>query len=490
MGCIKCNYSGIIYNCLNCYGEAEYDVEFEKYFCNNCEMLHEDYSVASGDCHYCSNEKNDEIEINVNKKKLIFFFDTETNGLPINFNSDIGDISNWPRIVQIAYQIYDTNNNHIKSENLIIKPIDFTISDESIKIHKITNDFAKKEGINIEEAIKIINKDSQNIEIIVGHNLGFDYPVLNCEYKRLGLINPFENLKQICTMLWSTEYCAIKYQNGYKWPKLSELHYKLFGYNFDEAHNASIDIKATVKCFWQLVENCVITLPKSENLDYKLINSKETENSLIIDEKQLIPYRKGNLWGYCYHNKEMIIEPIYERTKIFKEGLAPVKINGKWGFINDTGKFVIPPDYTRATHFKNDKSYVVFNDNLYKIDKNLILELIRKKGEWEWCQSLEDNVAEAIEILIENEDCYHKIMDFGKNPFKWQLNHEGLSGWNEYMIPMFENDKFGFQSLDIFDKQIPAIFDNGYDFESGLAYVEYNGKWGYINFLGTRFWED
>lgn len=35
-------------------------------------------------------------------------------------------------------------------------------------------------------------------------------------------------------------------------PKLSELHYKLFGTQFDEAHNAAVDINATAKCFWQM----------------------------------------------------------------------------------------------------------------------------------------------------------------------------------------------------------------------------------------------
>ena len=47
------NYYFLLYNnktiyiCTNCYGEAEYDVEFENFFCDTCEMLHEKYSVVS-----------------------------------------------------------------------------------------------------------------------------------------------------------------------------------------------------------------------------------------------------------------------------------------------------------------------------------------------------------------------------------------------------------------------------------------------------------
>jgi hypothetical protein len=47
-------------------------------------------------------------------------------------------------------------------------------------------------------------------------------------------------------------FCAIQGLYGYKFPKLSELHYKLFRTGFEEAHNAAVDIQATTKCFWEL----------------------------------------------------------------------------------------------------------------------------------------------------------------------------------------------------------------------------------------------
>lgn len=50
----------------------------------------------------------------------------------------------------------------------------------------------------------------------------------------------------------STSFCAIPAAYGYKWPKLSELHFKLFKTGFEEAHNAAVDIKATAMCFWEM----------------------------------------------------------------------------------------------------------------------------------------------------------------------------------------------------------------------------------------------
>ncbi|MEI7596759.1 MAG: hypothetical protein WCK02_13495 [Bacteroidota bacterium] len=56
----------------------------------------------------------------------------------------------------------------------------------------------------------------------------------------------------------STNYCRIPGPYGFKWPKLSELHVKLFGVDFEEAHNAAADINATAKCFWAMREKGLI----------------------------------------------------------------------------------------------------------------------------------------------------------------------------------------------------------------------------------------
>lgn len=51
----------------------------------------------------------------------------------------------------------------------------------------------------------------------------------------------------------SIEYCKISNEKnpakGYKWPKLQELHNRLFNYNYTVEHNAENDVEATAKCF-------------------------------------------------------------------------------------------------------------------------------------------------------------------------------------------------------------------------------------------------
>ncbi|HTF02398.1 MAG TPA: WG repeat-containing protein, partial [Bacteroidia bacterium] len=56
----------------------------------------------------------------------------------------------------------------------------------------------------------------------------------------------------------------------------------------------------------------------------------------------LIPYRKGDLWGYVDSTKKIIIEPVYDNVEFFEFGRAVVQKKGKQGVIDPSGKTVIP----------------------------------------------------------------------------------------------------------------------------------------------------
>ena len=60
----------------------------------------------------------------------------------------------------------------------------------------------------------------------------------------------------------------------FKWPKLTELHVKLFGEAFAEAHNASADVEATARCFLELIRLGVIPFAKAGMTADELRNYK------------------------------------------------------------------------------------------------------------------------------------------------------------------------------------------------------------------------
>jgi DNA polymerase-3 subunit epsilon len=76
----------------------------------------------------------------------------------------------------------------------------------------------------------------QEIGKLVAHNMSFDKKIVGAEFLRNGMQNSIATKRKICTMGSTTNFCAIHGHYGYKWPKLSELHYKLFKTNFEEAH--------------------------------------------------------------------------------------------------------------------------------------------------------------------------------------------------------------------------------------------------------------
>jgi DNA polymerase-3 subunit epsilon len=183
---------------------------------------------------------------------MYLFFDTETTGLPKNWKAPITDLNNWPRLVQLAYLIYDEEGNMIAEKNCIIKPDGFTIPEEAARIHRISTDRAHKEGIELKSALDDFQSLINQVKFLVAHNIDFDEKIIRAEFLRMMLEDNVAKKSKICTMQSSTNFCALKGPYGYKWPKLSELYYKLFQTNFDEAHNATFDILATAKCFWEL----------------------------------------------------------------------------------------------------------------------------------------------------------------------------------------------------------------------------------------------
>lgn len=205
--------------------------------------------------------------------ELYLFFDTETTGLPKDDNAPSSDTSNWPRIVQLSWIVTDKFQNIISEHNCIIQPDGWIIPSDSTSIHGISNEFAKSHGEPLEWVLCWFEEDFRLVKYVIGHNIDFDRKVVDAEFHRIDwslpwdMANrkalPWDKATSICTMKSSVDFCKIPSRYGsYRYPKLQELHFKLFGSNFENAHDASSDVSATVKCFWELVKRGVIIIPQ------------------------------------------------------------------------------------------------------------------------------------------------------------------------------------------------------------------------------------
>ena len=196
---------------------------------------------------------------------MYLIFDTETTGLPKNWKAPLTDFDNWPRCVQLAWQMHDNKGELIDVKNFIIKPDGYDIPFNAEKIHGISTDRALKQGVPIKEVLLEFVSDVKDSKFIIGHNVSFDNNIVGCELLRCAMPNLLADFPSIDTKDDATEYCAIPGGRGgkFKWPNLTELHTKLFGEAFAEAHNASADVEATARCFLELIRLEVISAKKA-----------------------------------------------------------------------------------------------------------------------------------------------------------------------------------------------------------------------------------
>jgi len=193
---------------------------------------------------------------------MYLIFDTETAGLPVDYNAPHSDIENWPRMVQLAWETFDIRDRRTDAKSYVIRPDGFRIPADAEKVHGISTSIAKRIGTPIADVLDEFRDALEDSTLLVAHNLSFDTGILGAEFYRIGTKRPFRNLFHICTMKEATDYCALPGPYGYKWPKLEELHHKLFGKKLKEAHDAGTDAAACAKCFFEMKRLRVIRIPK------------------------------------------------------------------------------------------------------------------------------------------------------------------------------------------------------------------------------------
>jgi DNA polymerase III subunit epsilon len=192
---------------------------------------------------------------------MYLFFDTETTGLPRNWKAPVTDLGNWPRLVELAWLVCDEDGQHIESRSAIVRPDGFQIPHEAAAVHGISTVRAVAEGVGLEELLKDFARAVDASRILIAHNVSFDEKIIGAELLRTGVHSGFEERQRFCTMTASTEFCGIPSRYGFKWPKLSELHQRLFGTIPEGAHAAGADVEVCARCFFELHRLRVITLP-------------------------------------------------------------------------------------------------------------------------------------------------------------------------------------------------------------------------------------
>ena len=198
---------------------------------------------------------------------MYLIFDTETTGLPRSWSAPITDTDNWPRCIQIAWQLHDEMGNLIEHQDYLVKPEGFNIPYDAERVHGISTELAMEQGISMVEVLEKFNIALSKTKYIVGQNVGFDVNIMGCEFHRFNIGTDLTKMPVLDTCTETTAE-LLKLPGGrggkFKLPTLTELHQYLFNQPFAEAHNATADVEATTRCFLELIKREVFT---KEELD-------------------------------------------------------------------------------------------------------------------------------------------------------------------------------------------------------------------------------
>lgn len=215
---------------------------------------------------------------------MYIIFDTETTGLPRDWNAPIADTDNWPRVIQIAWQLHDEMGRMVDHKDFLIKPDGFDIPYDSEQIHGISTALANEYGEDLEVVLKEFNQALSKAKFVVGQNIQFDINVWGCEYYRSNVETELINSPILDTCTETTaELCKIPGGRGgkFKLPTLSELHQNLFEEAFAEAHNATADVEATTRCFFELIRRDIFS-PEELQVEERYIEDFKEFNPVPI----------------------------------------------------------------------------------------------------------------------------------------------------------------------------------------------------------------
>lgn len=232
----------------------QFDIIINDNHDNNHDNNHNNNNNDNNDTNICI-ETNSLFYDNVSNIENNDNNDNDTNIKKIQDKYMVIDVeTSNGKIIQIAYKLFDTNMDEIKSVNKYIKGRTVDINSYEYKKHKITTQILQEKGEEFNSIMKEFLNDMDVTKYIIGHNIKTDIKHIESDLKFFSNINsPFINKEIFCTMQMGKHICNLKNSNGrIKPPKLEELYEKLYNNKMINAHDANVDISYTMDCFKKL----------------------------------------------------------------------------------------------------------------------------------------------------------------------------------------------------------------------------------------------
>jgi len=192
----------------------------------------------------------------------VFFFDTETTDLPKDFKPANDPCQ--PQLVQFAGILAENENDVLASVNVLVQIPRGPVAPGAEKAHGISTEKANKFGVSPRLAMELFTELYCMADIVVAHNIKFDAFIVAIHRAHYGQDLELPDRETYCTMkkatevlnLPPTEKMVASGRLSAKPPRLEECIKFFFDEKLEGAHDALIDVKACMRVYYHLKENC------------------------------------------------------------------------------------------------------------------------------------------------------------------------------------------------------------------------------------------
>ena len=189
---------------------------------------------------------------------LLLFYDTETQTMPL-FREPSSD-PRQPHLVQVAAKLIDSDTRACHAAvDLIVRPDEWEIPEETVEVHGITTEHALRVGVPEEAALMMILTLEEIADVRVAHNESFDARIVRIAVKRFiddEHADEWKTHDSYCTMHNSTKVCGLAgtHAGRNKWPRLTEAYKHFTGQEMENAHNAMADVDGCIAVYFGIMD--------------------------------------------------------------------------------------------------------------------------------------------------------------------------------------------------------------------------------------------
>lgn len=205
------------------------------------------------------------------------------------------------------------------------------------------------------------------------------------------------------------------------------------------------------------------------------INEQASFDGVAKAHKNIIPVKRGKLWGAVDTTAKQIIDFEYEELSVLDQNLVLIMKNRKWGLADNQGKEICLPVYDHKFHFDGGTAIVSRNYGDFGIINKSGKEIV--KCQFDGVEVINDSIFKVFKEKSYGKKDYGLIIN---ENIKYPVEYKRIQHFNDSLLVLTNDSISGILNMkgDTIFKFIYSDLKAG---NTNLLAAKNEEKWGYIN---------